>query len=595
MSEKKQSGVCLVQIHRADTMGYTTLGTEAYVKLFRHINEADSLKVSVQRRLEYTMLSDAVENILPLSKKVKARLTGTKEGKRTLAIEMLDEDFDADAYDALCQSLLLAIGNRSTNRPWCVCIAVSNETGFRDSVLLEHKFMPYCDEYSIGLILLLRKGQKVEARILKQGRLTNTDGFPIFLQAREAEERRKPEKTARLTGDQVLGELQLVFGHFSIKAKSDIFHVPAIASVHRLASNQIFVRQVVDDIYDVTNGEKFDVYPIGMPSGGTNELALAIVGGDDSRLCNQPGTIKNGHVLVILCDFWSPLYALRDVVNEAKHNGATVPAIVAVASYRGVSEIKGTKIITYLDTNYEAVLAGNTSCRFCAQEVPVIDGEHFEDYARKVGQFDPFTFWEFVSQSKDFFKIGHWPSDRTPNHYKFRIMAKPIFQRYSYDVSLRLKNLLEGKGILGSFVRKVVCTESEESTALSEALASEIGLRKEDVIGIPRRYLKTIAGKELGAELEMYIKNKCGEDGLKRQTVVIVDQAAHHFATLSSLRKVCEHYDCVVFAFLVFIDRSDPAFSMGEYLDGVHYLALYSWPVTPPRDYECPCVGGKAS
>ena len=191
MSEKKQSGVCLVQIHRADTMGYTTLGTEAYVKLFRLINEADSPKVSVQRRLEYTMLSDAVENILPLSKKVKAGLTGTKEGKRTLAIEMLDEDFDADAYDTLCQSLLLAIGNRSANRPWCVCIAVSNETGFRDSVLLEHKLMPYCDEHSIGLILLLRKGQRVEARILKQGRFTNTDGFPIFLQAREAEERRK--------------------------------------------------------------------------------------------------------------------------------------------------------------------------------------------------------------------------------------------------------------------------------------------------------------------------------------------------------------------------------------------------------------------
>jgi hypothetical protein len=245
-----------------------------------------------------------------------------------------------------------------------------------------------------------------------------------------------------------------------------------------------------------------------------------------------------------------------------------------------------------MDTTYKAFPDGDPSCRFCHQEgiEKVIDGEHFEDYARKIEHFNSFTFWEFVSQDRSFYEVGHWASDRTPNHYQFRIMAAPIFRRFSYDLSIRLRNILRKSGIAPAWVRKIVCTEGEESTALSLALAEVLGLSSKDVIRIPRKFFGSIAGKELGADLLQYIDSQYKGETLKRQNVLIVDQAAHHFRTLSSLRSVCEYYDCVVLGFLVFVDRTDAALSLGEYLPDSHYVALYSWPATPHMSHECPCT-----
>jgi len=238
------------------------------------------------------------------------------------------------------------------------------------------------------------------------------------------------------------------------------------------------------------------------------------------------------------------------------------------------------------------------SCRFCQQGVKLILGEHFDDYARQIREFDSFTFWEFVSQKQEFLKIGHYASDRTPNHYFFRIMAEPIFEQHSYDLSVRIKNALTTKGILTSWVQKIVCTDGEESKVLSTALANVIGLRADDVVSVPRSLFTSregftsFAGKQPNQELQTYMNSHFGEGNLRRRNILILDQAAHHFQTLAALRNICEFYDCTVLAFAVFVDRTDGAFSLGDYLYDSHYLPLYSWPVPPRRSYECVCSAG---
>ena len=107
---------------------------------------------------------------------------------------------------------------------------------------------------------------------------------------------------------------------------------------------------------------------------------------------------------------------------------------------------------------------------------------------------------------------------------------------------------------------------------------------------IPRRLLSSIVGKEVGEELVRFVESEYGKDSLYRQNVVIIDQAAHHFRTFSSLRNVCEHYGATILAFAVFVDRSPSQISWGDHFYDSHYIPLYSWPCAPRRDYECLCV-----
>ena len=142
MVVKKQTKTCLLQIHKSDTAGYTTLGAETYAKLFLTIDKPDAPKMIAQKPLEYIVSTDLTEDISPISKKVQSGLTGGKGDRVKLIIEMLDDEFDAHEYDILCEALHIAISSRSSNKPCCICVAVSYEKGFRDSVILNSTFIP---------------------------------------------------------------------------------------------------------------------------------------------------------------------------------------------------------------------------------------------------------------------------------------------------------------------------------------------------------------------------------------------------------------------------------------------------------------------
>ena len=580
----------VVQVHRADSIGFTVLSAETYTELFQLIDESSASRIAVPKSEEFKISTPPSSNLVKLSRRVKALLSSKrKKSYEALVLEMLDKEADVDAYDDLCQALYIALDDSSTTKPWCLCIAVSNPSAFQESRILGRRLLPCCDKNSVGLVLLSIADQGIVPMVLCQGNLPKGGDLPALTVVQPGVQ----EETAdeRISSEEIAEAFQVLFGHFAIRTGDTAFHVPAVASVRKLSRNTAFIAQLKADISRVVGNGPFTIHPFGISSGGMGELSLALVDGDADRLIGQSRVDDHqGLPLVILCDFLCPLYPIRDVIEEAKARGTRTIAIAAVASFKDRPEFDDIQTITYVDTTYEAFPASDSSCRFCNQGGQAVKGEHFEDYAREVEQFDSFTFWEFISQDQGFYRVGHWASDRTPNHYQFRIMSSPLFRRFSFCLSVRLRNALRSKGILTAFVKKIVCTEGEESTALSIALSETLGLCSEDVIRIPRRFLPSIAGKELGADLQQYVDSQYGSDALRGQAVLIVDQAAHHFKTLSSLRSVCEHYGCSILAFLVFVDRTDTALALGEYLYNVHYIALYKWPVTPRRSHECPCV-----
>lgn len=584
---------CIIRVHKADPIGFTALPVDTYTALFRLLDEPTASNMATTRAEEFTICAPSSSNVTALSEKIKSVLSAKRKRQYdVLLLEMLDRDADVDVYDDICEALYLAVDDSSTAKPWLACVAVSNPVVFRESVFLSHRLTPTCDKNNVGLILLSCAEQTIDPVILSQGTLPEAMVLtPLTTLPADAHQAGTGEE--RLSPDEVAEAFQVLFGHFKVKIGDAAYHVPAIASVRKLSKNTTFLTQLRVDVSRVLDSERFSIYPCGIPSGGIGQLCLALADGDASRLCELT-TIKNhdGVPLVILCDFLYPMYPIAEAIEEARSKGIRV-AIAAIASYKDSPKFNGVDTITYLDTNYESFRDGDASCPFCSQDVPIIAGEHFDDYARKVGQFEPFTFWEFIGQDREFYSVGHWPSDRTPNHYEFRIITAPLFRRFSFCLSVRFRNILIGSmGILPDFVRKIVCTEGEESTALSIALAEVLGLSSEDVIRVPRAYLNSVAGKDLDSDVQRHVESSYGVENIKRQTVLIVDQAAHRLSTLSSLRNICGFYDCVVLAFLVFVDRTDPAFSLGELLHDMHYVRLYSWPVTARMSHECPCIVG---
>jgi len=586
MAKKNTLGAFIFHIHRPDTIRVSALSEQAYSTFFRSIEDSAASNITFQ--IEQIALSPTM--IMDLVKAFKRVLSAERKLKcHILLIEMLDDETDVDVYDNICNGINLALSVQNTIMPWCIGITVSNYDIFEESVLLKHNLIPTCKKNDIGLILL-SDDQNFKPVILNQGNLPKMTEFPI-LQLSKPEKEKNNEIEKRLSTEEITKTFQVLFGHFQINVDNRSYHLPAIASVKKLAENSIFLSQLRYDITQMLNSFTFQVLHFGIPGGGIYELSFNLVEGDVNRL-NNTGNTRRAYdsPVLLLYDFLSPMYLIDNTIREVKKNGATQIAVAGIARCEDTPNFNEIPSVYYIDANYMKILNGDSECRFCNQGVPVIDEEYFDNFARKIEEFDAFTFWEFIAQNNNFYKVGHWPSDRTPNHYHFRILTEPIFKQHGFGLAIRLRNLLEKKGIISSWIQKIVCTD-EESYILSLYLSEVLRLSYNDVIRIPRSFSGSIAGKELDPSLLDYIDKNYGKDPLKQQNVIIIDQAAHHFKTLSALRDICSYYDdCTIFAFAVFIDRTDPAFSVGEYLHDSHYIALYSWPVPPRIKYECPCV-----
>ena len=115
------------------------------------------------------------------------------------------------------------------------------------------------------------------------------------------------------------------------------------------------------------------------------------------------------------------------MVEEYKTNGINKIGLIGIARYKDFSEIENISSWHLFNTEHTSYQEEDKDCQFCAEGVCVIEGENFSDFERSITKFDSYTFWEFIRQNKNYYSLGHWASNRTINHYHFRIMTKPLF------------------------------------------------------------------------------------------------------------------------------------------------------------------------
>ncbi len=577
--------VFLFRLHRGKKSARRTLDTAAYRSFVAGLDPKSASRIRfIQKDLRLT------EDLKRLRAEISRPFSKpNKTTRRILLLELLGLDADVYAYDDLCSAIHDALmRDEKPGHPWCVGIVVSNLSTFKESEFLKRRLQPFCRKQGIGLIVV---GCTDEAKVefFSYGKLPRIRMLPDLPTCRPQKRPREPQQILQ-SPQQIESDFHLLFGHFEVAGEGTKYHVPAVASVKKLADNKVFVQQVNKEIVAHLGRPDYQVFSQGIPLGGIEDLSAALIEGNfRRRLLPDYSNLLHDSAVVLLCDFIMSAYPIERRCAELRNSGAKDLLIVGVGSYIDAPRIQGVQTLTFVTTSYEAAPAG-PGCRFCEQGVPTIRGEDYESFARQVGGFDPFTFWELVKEHPDYYQAGHWISDRTPNHYQFRIMVKPMLQRHCHGFSLRMKNALESRGILSKWIDKIMCTEGEESMTLADGLANVVGLSSKDVIAIPRRHFASIAGADVGEQLWRFLDATYGRVRLRHQNVAIVDQAAHHFKTLTALRTVCDRLDSTILAFVVLVDRTDAALELGEYLHDSHYVPLYSWSSPPRLRYECPCA-----
>lgn len=585
--------VHIVRLRTAKAIKLSALSDTLYENLVAELAgvSKDQTKLQGPKELKIT------DDVEPLTKSIKALMSSMKG--QALFIEYFLKKLDSIRYDDLCQALTSAIENLNSSRLKILGVCVKSHAFLR-SVILEEKLIPACEKKKVSLVVIT-VGARVETHVLScREKLGGKVPSPISDGV--------AERVMPLTEDQIASQFHAIFGHFEIRKDGDRFHLPILASSSALSRNLDFLGQMREHASEKLGVGNFDILPLGIPGGGIAEVALALAEGDSQRLITQSGPRQDPQrPLLVLCDILSPFYPISRIAKTENELGCQKITVIGIGGYLNREKIDGVESTVYVEIPFNAVcVSQGEECMFCQQvleeeEAPagnsldprasgkVIIGEDFNDFATSIGQFAPIVFWEFLHQNKYFTEVGHWEANRTKNHYLFTIRAKLIFDRFSFDVSLRFRNLLESKNIMPEWVDKIFCPDDEELILLTETFARVLGRTEDDIVRVPRKFMNSVVGREIDEDLQKHLSHKYGKKRLENQNVLIVDQAAHHFRTLSSLRAICEFYRCTIFAFLVFVDRTEPEFSLVEFLPGSHYLSLYSWPVPPKRKNDCPC------
>ncbi len=575
MSRDPRVFVHLRRLSCSGTVTAPTVAAAHYESFFEVLYPASRL--AIQRK------DEELKDVLRLAASL-TKLFSSKKAPQALILECLDLQADVREYDRIAEAIALTLESETPAKPECVLLAVSDTASLAKSVWLKRKLIAACESTRTALITM-KPGEEASPTVWVRGTLV-ADKPSRSLPALGVVWQPLPA-TTELTLGEIQSHVDFLFGHFEVMTPEGTRHVSHLASVERLAKFDDFIVRIRRDLQQHLQDPDFRLRGYGVNGGAMPSLCLRIVDGERSRILRSDSEDCQGEAIAVICDFLDEAYPIERDLETLKRKGARRVVVVGVLGGRLPGNHNAHGTIHYLDIDRE--VSHPDACRFDRQGVSLVCAEDFDGYARELLAFDSFTFWRLVSEEPSFHSVGHWTGDRTPNHYYFRILAKPLFERYSYALAIRLKNLLRAKGILPRWIRKLVCTEGEESTILSTSLADVLGLSARDIITIPRQYFRTITGQNIGSDVVDLLERGYGKDALRGKNVLIVDQAAHHFRTFSGLRSVCEHFDCTVLGFAVFIDRTDSQVPLGDYLPHAHYLTLYSWPCSARRDFECVC------
>jgi hypothetical protein len=529
----------------------------------------------------------------------------------SLIVEVLSPTARASEFDRLCSAIETA-ESETTVRIDRIVFVVNSRQYLEDSVLFADVLLKLCaskrirvfltspdvpelyeafycepaDEARVGHVASEPRSSRVVYEIAEAG---ISLGYHYI----------EPEGTVSdIDSQEIRDYLEVFNGHFLLQTSGGDVHVRCVLSVGKLASHRTFVQRVKSDLDELFLGNEYSIVPFGVDQEGLDRLSLAVLRGDSRRRL-RPHNADYVDNVVLLFDSFNlhPDYLARVAELEVPPDRIAIVE-VAGASTNGAEalhriSVPQNRLVTYVDLGDLVRSWPPSECPMCWQGVPVLPteglegGRSIDGYARAIHKYDSFTFWSMLSTSDEYLEIGHWPSSRTRNHYDLRVRAAPIFRDFGWDIARRIRNGLESVGVLSGWLSGMLCTEGEESDQLAGRLGHVLGIPEFAILRVPRAQLVHVAGKDIGDGLAQWLLEARAGERIGGRNVVILDQAAHHFRTYSSLRSIADYLDCSTLAFAVFLDRTGLDFDFGQHLHSTHYLPLYSWPAPPRRDCNC--------
>lgn len=510
-------------------------------------------------------------------------------GPRCLLVDFSSEGPTIHHYDTLCWHISEKMDEikLEPSQTLDVLIVVSDISEFFGSVALDRRLIPSCKAKGVGLLVAAITPEPQAQVCYDAGRFSRRGVAGI---GAVFERVMLPSGRGVLTKSEVRDGLDILFGHFELSVGTRKLHVPALIGMERLLGDDKFLQLVLSDLQRRLGNEDFFVVPFGIQGGLMENFALALVNNEKSRVANFPNfKINSAKDVVLLCDVLSEVYPLREAIDQCLKRGAGRLITLAFAKYASFPVEGRVNASWYVDLDYEEYKPDPSICPFCAQGSPLVSGEYFVRFAEQVGEFDSFAFWELVSDVNGGYSDAHWLSNRTGYHYLHRIKALPILAKHGYGLACRIRNMVVRRGILPNFIDKILCPDEPEATQLAELTARCFGLKRDSIVAVPRKYFGTITTTYIPQELSSSIAERYGRYALEGRNVIILDQAAHHFGTLAALGHLCRFLNAKILAFVVLVDRLDPATGVGDWLPDSHYVFLYRWPWPPFKGDECPC------
>lgn len=530
-----------------------------------------------------------------LSKEFEVILNEKDKNKNSvLLLDLLEEKFGIGDLSRLFYQLYQVLGKQNVNNIDAICFAINDfkkiEIGDEENNNKGYAYLDeiikLCEEKNIAVVHI-PEAEIGHPRFIKNGKYEAIKLPPLKIIAKK--DNREEEERTKIQ----MSDLDILFGHFEIEINNKQFHTNAIFSLDKINSNPSIVNSIKKQISIKIQGDDYKIWASGWKGSEINLLASKVVDNDKARIITSYKNRKKENVpILMLYDVLSDCYDIKkDIVDFEKISSAVY--VIGIAKYKNYKELPGRQVDFLISTNFEHF---KPPCKYCENHVSLAKGNSIIDFTNLTNEynsFDTFSFWEFVSLNNEFYSANHFVPERTKYHYNFLINCKKIFPDYSFCIATRIKNKLTVTGIKPSWIDHIMCPDDPETLDFVETLNSVLSI-KGKVLAIPRDAINkyNASAPESKKDVEEYLE-KCHDlkIGSHNKNIIIFDQAAHRFTTLSKLRQICNNdYKWKLLTIFLFINRIDKNKLMGFKDELVHYfLDLYYWGDQPRSYDECFC------
>jgi len=516
------------------------------------------------------------------------------ESKEGVIVENIIIDiisgFHPSALDNIFNLLYTAIsGNHNQLHSIVIVGASSSITNLRS---LFDFLGPHCRNNKIGLISI-NKGNVLE--IFELGNLPTSLTFPelksLHVQSYEIIPTIDTFDIAFIKSN-LEYFTKFLYGHFHIKYSNVDFHTNGVLSISKCLDNESFILNFKNYIRSFFNTEKIKILTICIEESGIDDLAKRLESDDIEVFNPNEKYLNESFNLLVFSDFLSANNKANEIIPfiREKYKINRVKSL-GISKYKNYSPIDEDCLI---DCDFSEFNSLKKDCSYCNHDSIAITGANFTNFRKSILEFDTFSFWEFIKMSSAYYSIEHYPSKRTLNHFDFRIICEGLFRKHSYSIVNRLINLANKNGVFSSWIHKTLYTTDQELSPLINDFADILDIKDKYRIEIKREFIDAISADNPGEKVEdlfLNMRTKLGHEVKEwnlKNNVIIIDQAAHNFKTLSALGSICKKYNLTLLSIALFINRADPI-STRLFIENFHLLSLYSWPVRPNKFNVCFC------